>query len=292
MDDPSFASWTFDPLQLAAPALVGLLYARRARTLARRGTPVPGWRAGLFALALLLFVVALASPIDALAQRLFAFHMIQHVLLGDLAALAFVAGLTGPLLRPLLALRTVERLRVLAHPFVALPLWAVNLCVWHLPVLYDGALRNDGLHALEHLSFFTFGALMWAPVLEVLPGPLWFGTGAKLGYIVVVRLIETVLGNVFLWAGSVFYDTYDRADRLWGISPLADQGIAGGVMMIEGSLVTIGALAWLFLRLASEGERRQELLERGLDPRAVQRAVRYGRSEELEGRSAEARAER
>lgn len=192
----------------------------------------------------------------------------------------------------MLALRTVERLRVLAHPFVALPLWAVNLCVWHLPVLYDGALRNDGLHALEHLSFFTFGALMWAPVLEVLPGPLWFGTGAKLGYIVVVRLIETVLGNVFLWAGSVFYDTYDRADRLWGISPLADQGIAGGVMMIEGSLVTIGALAWLFLRLASEGERRQELLERGLDPRAVQRAVRYGRSEELEGRSAEARAER
>jgi putative membrane protein len=292
VDGPTLTSWTFDPLQLAAPILLGLMYARRARTLAHRGTPVPGWRAALFGLSLLLLVLALASPIDAYAQRLFAAHMLQHVLLGDLAALAFVAGLTGPLLRPVLRLRVVERLRILAHPFVALPLWALNLCVWHLPVLYDAALRHDGVHALEHLSFFTFGALMWAPVVEVLPGPLWFGTGAKLGYIVVVRVVETVLGNVFVWSGSVFYDTYEHAERTWGISPLADQGIAGGVMMIEGSLVTIGALAWLFLRLAAEGERRQLLLERGLDPRAVHRAVRYGRADELEGRSVEAGAER
>jgi cytochrome c oxidase assembly factor CtaG len=122
---------------------------------------------------------------------------------------------------------------------------------------------------------------MWAPVVEVLPGPMWFGTGWKLGYIVVVRLLETVLGNVFVWSGSVFYATYERTERLWGISPLADQGLAGSLMMIEGSLVTIGALAWLFLKLAAEGELRQQLLDRGLDPRAVNRAVRYGRAEEL-----------
>ena len=100
-----------------------------------------------------------------------------------------------------------------------------------------------------------------------------------------VRIVETVLGNVFLWAGSPFYRIYEHAPRQWGISPLHDQGLAGAVMMIEGSLVTIGALAWLFLRLAAEGELRQELLERGLDPRAVRRAVRYGRGRELaEGR--------
>ena len=274
--------WTLDPLQLAPLAIAATAYAARARTLARRGAPLPPLRAASFALGLVLAFLALASPVHALGEeRLFSAHMVQHVVLGDLAALAVVAGLTGPLLRPVLALRPVERLRVLAHPFVALPLWAANLLLWHLPPLYEAALRSDAVHALEHVCFFGFGALMWAPVVEVLPGPAWFGTSAKVGYIVVVRAIETVLGNVFLWAGSVFYDTYARAERVWDLSPLADQGIAGGVMMIEGSLVTLAALAWLFLRLWSEGERRQELLERGLDPRSVNRAVRYGRAHDL-----------
>jgi cytochrome c oxidase assembly factor CtaG len=88
---------------------------------------------------------------------------------------------------------------------------------------------------------------------------------------------------VLVWSGTPFYVIYEESHRPWGISALADQGIAGGIMMIEGSLVTIGALAWLFLRLAQEGELRQELLERGLEPRAVRRAVRYGRGKELSG---------
>jgi cytochrome c oxidase assembly factor CtaG len=274
--------WSADPAKLLPVALAAFLYWRRALTLRRRGTPVPAWRQGLFGFGLLVFLLAVVSPLDWLGEeRLFAFHMLQHVLLGDIAALCIVAGLTGPLLRPILQLGAVERLRFLAHPLVALPLWTANLFAWHLPGAYEAALGSDAVHALQHLCFFTFGALMWAPVVEVLPGPMWFGTGWKLGYIVVVRLLETVLGNVFLWAGTVVYATYEDAPRLWGLSPLADQGIAGGVMMIEGSLVTIGALAWLFLRLGAEGELRQQLLERGLDPRAVNRAVRYGRAEEL-----------
>ena len=278
----SAASWTLDPIQLAPLALAAAFYARRSRTLSRRGTPVPGWRRWSFALGLALAFLALASPLHELGEeRLFSAHMLQHVLLGDLAALAIVVGLTGPLLRPVLAVGAFERLRVLAHPLVALPLWAVNLYVWHLPPLYEAALRYDAVHALEHVLFFGCGALMWAPVVEVLPGPAWFGTGAKLGYIVVVRLLETVLGNVFFWSGTVFYATYERAERVWGLSPLADQGTAGGIMMVEGSLVTLGALAWLFLRLGREGELRQQLLERGLDRRAVDRAVRYGRGHEL-----------
>ncbi|MBD0329526.1 MAG: cytochrome c oxidase assembly protein [Thermoleophilia bacterium] len=274
--------WTLEPFALAAVLLAAVAYASRARTLARRGSPVGRWRAVSFGTGLALALLALVSPLHALGEeRLFSAHMLQHVLLGDLAALAVVAGLTGPLLRPLLALRAVAALRALAHPLVALPLWIANLLLWHLPALYEAALRHEAVHVLEHVCFFGFGALMWAPVLEVLPGPAWFGTGAKVGYIVVVRLVETVLGNVFFWAGSVFYSTYAAAERVWGISPLADQGIAGGIMMIEGSLVTLGALAWLFLRMWSEGERRQELLERGLDPRVVNRAVRYGRAEDL-----------
>jgi cytochrome c oxidase assembly factor CtaG len=278
-------SWTLDPLQLAPVAVLAAAYAVRARTLARRGQPVPGWRIALFALGLVLLLVALASPVAAVGEEeLFSFHMLQHVVIGDLAPLCLLAGLTGPILRPLLALRAVERLRVLANPLVALPVWAANLYLWHIPLLYEAAVEHSAVHALEHVAFFTAGAIMWLPVLETLPAPEWFGTGAKLGYIAVVRLVETLLGNVFVWAGAVFYPFYDAGEELWGISPLRDQGLAGAVMMIEGSLVTIAALAWLFLRLAAEGELRQELLERGHDPRAVHRAVRYGRAEELSDR--------
>ncbi len=284
---PSLAtSWTFDPLQLLPVALVALAYGRRVRTLHSRGTSVPAWRVLVFATGIALLLLAFASPVAAIGEReLFSFHMFQHVLIGDLAPLCLLAGLTGPILRPLLALRPVERLRVLANPVVALPLWATNLYVWHLPFLYEAAVRHSSVHALEHVAFFTAGLIMWLPVLETLPAPEWFGTGAKLAYIAVVRLVETLLGNIFLWSGAVFYGVYATGDELWGISPLRDQGHAGAVMMLEGSLVTIAALALLFLRLAREGEVRQELLERGLDPRAVRRAVRYGRADELAERT-------
>jgi cytochrome c oxidase assembly factor CtaG len=272
-------SWTLDPLQIIPTLLAAAFYTRRVLTLRDRGTPVPGWRIALFATGILTLLVAFISPVHALGERMFSFHMLQHVLLGDLAPLALLGGLTGPILRP--ALSRLYRFRFLANPFVALPVWAVNLYLWHLPFLYDAALRHDLVHALEHFCFFTGGLIMWLPVVETLPAPEWFGTGAKLGYIAIVRIVETVLGNIFFWSGTVFYTVYAYRNRLWGISALEDQGLAGGVMMIEGSIVTLVALAWLFLRMASEGELRQQLLERGLDPRTVRRAVRYGRAEEL-----------
>jgi cytochrome c oxidase assembly factor CtaG len=251
--------------------VLGVMYFRRARTLGGRGAPVPWWRQASFALSLVLLAAASLMPYE---DEFFFVHMLQHVVIGDLAALAFVIGLTGPLLRPLLAVDPLGRLRLLAHPLVALPLWAVNLVLWHVPLLYEGAIHHGAVHALEHICFFSTGVLMWAAVVEVLPGPEWFGTAAKFGYVVAVRLIETVLGNVFIWSGTPVYSSYHG---------LEDQGWAGTIMMIEGSLVTIAALAWLFLRLAAEGELRQRLLEQGLDPRAVRRAVRYGRGKELEG---------
>jgi len=272
--------WTLEPLQVVPVLLLATLYARRVQTLRRRGQAPPAWRICLFALGIVLLLVALVSPIDHYAESSFGLHMTQHILLGDLAPLAILGGLTRPVLRPLL--RFVHPLRRIFHPFAALGLWALNLYVWHLPFLYEAALRHDAVHALEHICFFTGGILMWTPVLETLPMPEWFGTGAKLGYVAVVRVVSTVLGNVFVWPNSVFYSFYEHAARPFGMSAIDDQRLAGSVMMIEGSLVTIIALAWLFLRLAAEGEQRQRLLERGLDPRAVRRAVRYGRAQELE----------
>ena len=275
-------SWTLDPLQLAPIALVAAAYAIRARTLARRGQPVPWWRAALFILGLTLLVLAVASPVAAVAEsELFSFHMTQHLLLGDLAPLCLLAGLTGPLLRPILALPGVMRLRVLANPLVAFPIWAANLVLWHLPTFYEAALDSSAVHALEHVSFFTAGIVLWLPVLETLPAPEWFGTGAKLGYIVGVRLVATAIGNVFVWGGSPFYGVYETGGDYLGLSPEADQSLAGSLMMLEGSVVTIVAIAWLFLRMAQEGEIRQELIERGHDPHTVRRAVRYRRWQEL-----------
>src|SRR5688572_30404879 len=111
-------------IQLLPIAALGVVYWRRSRTLRRRGTSVPRWRQASFAVALVLLAAADLMPFE---EELFFVHMLQHVILGDLAALAFVLGLTGPLLRPLLAIGPISRLRVLAHPLVALPLWTANL---------------------------------------------------------------------------------------------------------------------------------------------------------------------
>ena len=276
-------SWNFEPLQVIPTLLIGLLYARRVRTLREAGTPVAAWRLWCFGSSLFLVLVALVSPIDTFGEEQFLFmHMVQHILLGDLAPLLFVLGLTGPILRPVLSLPGVLRLRFLLHPLVALPVWAASLYLWHIPFLYQAALHHSAVHALEHFCFFAFGAVMWAPVVEVLPGPEWFGTGAKLGYVLLVRLVETVLGNIFIWSGKVFYPFYEHPVNQWGISALSDQQIAGATMMVEGSIVTLGVLAWLFLKMAQESELRQRLLEQGLDERAVKRAVRYGRAGVLE----------
>jgi cytochrome c oxidase assembly factor CtaG len=272
-------SWTLDPFQLGPLAVVVALYARRVQNLARRGRPVPGRRQLWFYSGVLLIALSFASPIDTLGeQRLFYLHMAQHLLLGDLGALAVVLGLDGAILRPVLAFPPVRRLRFLAHPLVALPLWVANLYVWHLPALYELALRSDPVHALQHQLFFLCGVLMWAAVVEPLPGPAWFGTGWKACYVVAVRGAGAVLANVFIWSSHPFYDRYAAGEHEAGIAPLTDQTIAGAIMFIEGSVVTLAAFAWLFLRWTRESELRQGLVDSGHDPALAERAARYGRS--------------
>ena len=276
------ASWTFDPWQLVPTLLFVVLYARRARTLKREGRPVPRWRIGLFTLGIVLAVLAFTSPLHAIGEESsIAAHMSQHLILGDIVPLLILFGLTRPLLRPLLAMPVLGDLRFLAHPGVALPLWAITLYGWHLQGAYDAALGNDAIHALQHISFLVTGALMWAALLEILPGPAWFGTGAKIGYLVAVRAIDTVLGNILTWSSHGFYRHYDDVPRLWGLSQTADQSYAGVVMMSESGIITLAMLAILVYRAASESDQRQLLIERGLDPERVRRAIRFGRGREL-----------
>jgi putative membrane protein len=271
--------WTLDPLQLAAPLLLAGGYAFRARELARRGRPIAVARQASFYAGMLILVLAVVSPVDTVGEeRLFWVHMTQHLMLGDLAPLAIVIGISGPALRPLLAVAWVRRLRVLGHPLVALPLWSVNLYVWHLASPYESALAHPAVHALEHLLFFSTGALMWAAVIEPLPGPSWFGNGWKAIYVLAVRTIQAVLANVFIWSGHPFYASYAAGERAEGVSPHEDQVIGGGIMLVEGAIVTLAVFAWLFLRWTREAELRQQLVDRGHDPAVAGRAARYGRS--------------
>ena len=263
------------------PALVaGLLYARRTQTLERDGRGVPTWRRLCFAGGLLLATAGVVA-LGGVAEDRFAAHMAEHLLLGDLAALFIVLGLTGPVLQPVLRF---SWLRSLAHPVPALLLWAGNLALWHVAPLHEAAVTSGAVHALQHALFVALGVNVWMPLFGPLPMPAWFGNLAKLAYIVGVRLLGAVLGNVLLWAGHPLYDVYDAAD------PLADQTLAAAIMMVEGSLLTLVLFGWLFLRAAREGEERQELLElaqsRGveLSEKRAARAVAAGRGAELRQR--------
>ena len=218
-------------LTIAIPALGLALYALAAGRVQRRRGTFAKARAVSFGVGTALLLVALVAPLETSFSR----HMAQHLLIGDLAPLAFVLGLTGPLLRPVLVYRPVRALRVLAHPLVALPLWAVDLCVWHVAPLFDAALRHEWLHDVQHLCFFFCGAFLWAALLELLPGPRWFGTPHRLAYLGVMWLVALVLSQVFIWAPAAFYD----------YGSVADQRIGGGIMLLEGSAVVLGVLVWL-----------------------------------------------
>ena len=270
-------------------AIVAVFYALRVRTLAEGEHRVPGWRQACFYAGLATIAAALTALGRASDELLYA-HMIEHLLLGDIAALLIVLGLTGPLIAPILRIGFFNRLRAISHPAIAFPLWALDLYTWHLPVLYQAALRHSGVHALEHAMFLGFGINMWMCLFGPLPMPSWFGNLGRLGYIVAVRLTGSVLGNVFLWSGTVFYPFYLQGDARFHISPLADQSLAGSIMMVEESILTLGLFCWLFLRAAREGEERQDLLDfahsRGLeltDERAA-RAVAAGRGGDLRRR--------
>ena len=279
---------TFAPFEVLPLLIVAALYAKRSITLAGRGRPVPLWRQLCFAGGLLTLAIALVSPISHIGEELVIAHMVEHLLLGDIATLLLVLGLTGPLLQPILAIPVFDRLRILAHPLVAFPLWALNFYFWHIPAFYDAAYGGAAVHLLEHASFVFFGCLMWMPIFGPLPKPSWFNAGWKVAYVIAVRFAGAILGNVLMWSGSVLYPKYAAGEAYWHLSPLADQSTAGVVMMVEGTFLGLGLLAWVFFEVSREGIEKQRLLdlalEQGveLDEARAQRAVAAGQGARLE----------
>lgn len=274
-----------------ALSLAGLGYARRSLTLSEQGRAVPTWRTLSFAGGIAVLGVAVISPLEARAEELLSAHMIQHLLVLDIAALLLVLGLTGPMMQPVLAVRWLRWIRVLADPIVSFVLWVVVLYAWHIPALYQAAtFDSQVLHAIEHGTFLFAGLGIWMSLLGPLPKPEWFGNGAKVAYVIVVRLVGTVLANVLMWSGSVIYPRYALVADGGAADALSDQGIAGVIMMFESTAVTLATLAWLFFRWAREDVERQELVDLAisqgveLDPARAGRAVAAGQGDRLRRR--------
>ena len=213
--------------------------------------------AGLVALE-----VAVSPPVDTLSDQLLMAHMAEHLLIGDIAALLLVLGLTGPLIAPLLRNPVIARLRVLTHPVVAIVLWAINFYVWHSPVPLPGgaAPRRAARARARHLPGLRDGGVDGAagPAAQARSGST---TPRGWCYIIAVRLTGTVLANVLIFGGHRLLPDLPVRRRPLAHLPTADQVAAGGLMMVEESFLTIGLFCWLFLRVARENEERQELLD-------------------------------
>jgi cytochrome c oxidase assembly factor CtaG len=272
------AGWTLDPgpivLLAAAAALYGLRFRRVRREAATHKNhqavqyakrhDAPGWRAVCFGLALTAAFAALISPIDRLGEQVFVMHMVQHLLLLDVAPILGILALTRVILRPATR-RFMELERAagpLAHPVFAALLYVTTMAVWHIPALYDAALEHSAVHVLEHITFTFAGSLYWWHLLSPIPsrhrltgmGPVLYMVGTKIG----VGLI----GIVITFAPDAIYDFYERQGDVWGMSPGTDQQVAGALMAIEQSLVMGAALAWLFVRMLGESQRTDERAER------------------------------
>jgi cytochrome c oxidase assembly factor CtaG len=274
--------WSLAPVQVVPIVLGAFLYALRAR---RLGPRLPLWRRLCFAGGIVLVLLAVVSPIDPVAEDgLMSVHMLQHALIGNLGPLLILLGVTGPVLAPALRLPWVMRLRVLTNPLVAFPLWTIGLIVWYLPGVFDLAIENAPLHAAQHACFFVLGCLMWAPVVEPLPGPEWFGTGPKIIYLLSFWIVGLTFGNIMWFSGTVFYERYLTTAPLWGVSALQDQANAGTIFMLEHGLPALIAISVLFFRLAQESALSRRLLEAGVDPVRVRRAIRFGSGDALAAR--------
>jgi putative membrane protein len=266
--------WLADPAVLAPLALFAGIYVWRflqvRREAAARGRPPSGagpLQALAFGAGMLALLAALVSPIDGLGEDyLFSAHMVQHVLLGDIAPLLILLGLSRTIMRPATRrLMRVERaLGPFANPATGIALWLATMYLWHIPALYDAAAENAFVHLLEHASFFTAGFALWWPLIQPVPMRRRMTGLQPLGYIAAAKAGLAALGLYLAWSSTALYPYYEQTPRIWGLTPVEDQNIGGVIMMVEQSFTLVLVMVALFMRMltqSEEEERRRERLE-------------------------------
>ena len=262
-------SWTLEPSVLLGVVIAGGIYVRRwsrvrAGNSTRAASDAPIWRLCCFLGAMLVSLIALVSPLDALADQLFFMHMVQHMLLLDLVPILAILGFTKVILRPLT--RSVQELEqragAFASPAFAVLLYVGVIWIWHVPGAYDVALRHGWVHLLEHLTFLLAGSLYWWHLLSPIRARLRLGGMGPIAYMGSTKLFVGALGMGLAFAPSALYPYYVHHARVWGISAHDDQSIAGLIMAVEQSIVMGTALVLLFVRALAESEREQQRRER------------------------------
>ena len=249
------ASWNAAPAVLVPAGIAAALFAQAFVRLRRRGRSDRATcaRLALFAAGLAAAVLALVSPLDHLAEtELLSAHMLQHVLIGDLAPALMLTAMRGPLpffLVPAVVLGPVARagwvrrtLRALTRPRVAFALWAANLAVWHVPRLYDAALAHPLLHDFEHACWLVTGLLVWTLLVDP-AGHRRLTVGGRIALAVCLFAAGQILTDVLVFSFTPLYPAYTGAH---GLSAVTDQQLAGVVMMVE-QLLTLGSLAAVLL---------------------------------------------
>jgi putative membrane protein len=256
--DELWTAWSPDLLALSFAAVAVAFFLQGWRRLHRRRPDLAPWtRIPLFLAGVALVLLGLVSPLDAIAEEyLQAAHMLQHVVIADLGIALTLVAVRGPLalfflprdlLAPLARVRVLRRaLAVLLRPAVAISLWVATLVVWHVPALYEAALDSPAIHRLEHLSFVVVGLLVWTLIIDP-AHHLRLTVNERIGVAVLLFWIGQVLSYVFVFGFEPYYDVYaEQPERLFGLSPLADQRLAGVVMMVEQALTLGVALVLLF----------------------------------------------
>lgn len=261
------ASWSFEPGAIALVGTLAGVYAVRWRRV--RATPdgrrgAPSSRAFALTGAVMFLVVALLSPVDRLAEQVFAMHMVQHMLLLDVVPILLMLSLTKVLMRP--ATRRLQRVEraagLLAHPAVAVALYVGVVWFWHIPALYDAALEYPVVHIVEHVTLLSLGTLYWWHLLSPVRGRISIGPFGPVVYMLVTKLLVGFLGIALTFAPEALYDFYVQAPRVWGLSATDDQAVAGAIMAIEQSVVMGIALAYLFVKALGDSDREDERDER------------------------------
>jgi putative membrane protein len=265
--------WISEPGAAISIGVTAAVYAAGVRASwvhAGRGRGVRPWQAWSFTAGLITLVVALMSPIDAVAEQLFAAHMLQHVLLAVVAPPLLVAG--APMVAVLWSLplsarvrlaRAVKRARWLNGAWrfatassVAWILHGVALWMWHIPTMYTLALEHSAMHALEHLSFVGTAILMWWGILYPRHSRrAAFGAGFIVLFLTMLH--SAALGALITLSHRVWFPIHAAGAAEWGLTPLEDQQLAGLIMWVPGGLLYLAAMSGLFLAWMRDNERRR-----------------------------------
>jgi putative membrane protein len=276
--DNLWRAWTWDPTVVLGITAASWAYLRGLGRLWGRagiGHGVRRWQAAAFAGGILALIVALLSPLDSLDDALFSAHMVQHLLLILVAAPLLVLGAPlGPFLwaLPASARRAIgqwwKRARgvrlawhSISHPLVVWSLSVVAIWTWHVPSLYEAALRNEAVHAVEHASFLGTALLFWWIALDP-RGQRRLGLGASVPYVFTMGLQMGILGAILSFAPTLWYPLQEADTAAWGLTPLGDQQLAGLVMWVPAGIIyLLAALALLARWLAVEeaATRRREM---------------------------------